>query len=260
MTNAFESTKNLWNRCQNILPYEFHKNFVEGVSFCIQERNLRDDLISIGRVDIWEQWKRFARPLIINRADKRYSPENYQQQQEIEQNQRGIGWQTCLNNLLNVNKVPKNAKILVVGGNNGLELKNIRHRSIICVDICEKALDIGRNNQPYHQFQYGRIDHLPFPEDVFDVYISLRTWCVAGVLADEALSEAQRVIKKDGTIIVSLPLSFPNHIPYKNRVLSNAIDNQIKPLAEWIKKLFSSRMNHTICRAEPEDYFIVGRT
>lgn len=260
MTIQYESIKDLWNRCQNVLPKEFHQDFAEGIGFCVQERSLRDGLISIDRIDIWEQWKKFARPIIRNRVNKRYEPENYLQQQDEEQSQRGDGWQTCLNGLLDWNAVPMNGKILLVGANNGIEVRGLNQRSFVCVDICEKAFEIGRLQQPYHQFQYGRVDRLPFPEGVFDAYISLRTWCVAGVLPDEALSEAQRVIKEKGTIIVSFPLSFPQEIPCEKRKLSDAIDNHIKPIAEWTKKLFSSRITLSNCRAEPEDYFIVGRT
>lgn len=225
----------------------------------MQERELRNRLIAAGICEIWSQWKTLARPLIRARGYRRYFSESYRIQQADEQQQRGDAWSACIQKLLDKNYVTTNGMLLDVGANSGAEVSDLLRR-IICLDISEEAFKYGKHDNSYHWFVSGSADCLPFPDGVFDAYLSLRTWCVAGVLADEALKEALRVVKKGGAIIVSFPLRFPHNLLCEYRRLSNAIDDHVKPIAEWTEDLFTQHLDGAESRAEPEDYFIFGRS
>ena len=258
MTIRLDSKKEVWLRCQKLLPEETRQKFATGVSFCMQERELRNRLIADGMGEIWLQWRTLARPLIRALGGRRYASEAYRIQQADEQQQRGDAWSACIQQLLDKNHVPTNGILLDVGANSGVEVSDLSQR-IICLDISEEALKHGKSENSDFWFASGSADCLPFPDGAFDAYLSLRTWCVAGVLADEALKEALRVVKKGGAIIVSFPLRFPLNLSCEYRTLSNAIDDHIKPIAEWTKDLFAQYLDGVESKAEPEDYFIFGR-
>jgi len=93
------------------------------------------------------------------------------------------------------------------------------------------------------------------PKHSFDAYISLRIWCVAGVLADEAIIEAERILKSQGRLIISFPLRYKG----KLRSWDNVLEDKIAPVARWTRDILQEKLFHVNCHAGYEDFFMYGR-
>jgi len=111
---------------------------------------------------------------------------------------------------------------------------------------------------PNINFVEGTADALPFENGTFDVYCSLRTWCIAGVVPHEAFVEAVRVLRPNGLLIVSYPLRFD--IERKSRTLLSAIEDDIKSIALMSKELFDSHLLQVGSVVGPEEMMIFGRS
>lgn len=93
----------------------------------------------------------------------------------------------------------------------------------------------------------------------FDAYLSFRTWCVAGVLADEALKAALDIVRPGGLIVVSFPLQFDSELPLSSRTLDSAWDDKVKAVALWTNSLLETALEGLIMWAAPEDFLMIGR-
>ncbi len=254
MTNSDNSSEAIWHACQEFIPNEDRVLFNPDISFCLQERDLRDRLIGAKRWHVWEDWKKQARPLIYSAKASKYSSAEYQTQKFTEYSRRADNWSGFLEGLLFKENILPGSSVLDVGSNDGEEVRGINFK-VTCLEPSSKLCDFGRRNFREIKFVSGTADSLPFKECEFDVYLSLRTWCIAGVLADEALSEAVRVLRPNGLIIISFPLRFET----KERELTYAVNDKVKPVAEWSYSLFSKNIGTAKTLFSPEDFIIYGR-
>lgn len=81
--------------------------------------------------------------------------------------------------------------------------------NVIGVDFAQQALKTLRTRQPHLKLCGGDVSRLPFADKSFDLYYS------GGVVehfeggADASLNEARRVLKDDGTLLISVPFYNP---------------------------------------------------
>lgn len=84
-----------------------------------------------------------------------------------------------------------------------------RGYKVVGLDFAQKALKTLNKRQPGLQLAGGDVSNLPFPDKVFDLYYS------GGVVehfeggAEQSLREARRVLKDDGTLLISVPYFNP---------------------------------------------------
>lgn len=82
-------------------------------------------------------------------------------------------------------------------------------RRVIGLDFAQKALKTLHKRQEYLDLCGGDVSNLPFADETFDLYYS------GGVVehfeggAEKSLLEAQRVLKKDGVLLISVPYFSP---------------------------------------------------
>jgi len=81
--------------------------------------------------------------------------------------------------------------------------------NVIGLDFAQKALHTLHRRAPHLKLAGGDVSQMPFADETFDLYYS------GGVVehfeggADSALSEARRVLKPDGTLLISVPYYNP---------------------------------------------------
>ncbi len=84
-----------------------------------------------------------------------------------------------------------------------------RGYNVVGLDFAIKALRILHGRQPKLKLTCGDVSRLPFADETFDLYYS------GGVVehfergAAGSLSEARRVLKKDGVLLISVPYQSP---------------------------------------------------
>ncbi len=84
-----------------------------------------------------------------------------------------------------------------------------RGYDVIGVDFAQKALKTLRKRQPQLKLCGGDVSRLPFADNTFDLYYS------GGVVehfeggAEKSLREAQRVLKENGVLLISVPYYSP---------------------------------------------------
>lgn len=82
-------------------------------------------------------------------------------------------------------------------------------RRVVGLDFAQQALKDLRKRQSYLDLCGGDVSNLPFADETFDLYYS------GGVVehfeggAEKSLREAQRVLKKDGVLLISVPYFSP---------------------------------------------------
>lgn len=244
----------VWSYCQKTLPIEYRRDFDSETSFCLQERALRESLLKKGRRDLWLRWKNEARPVILNSRIHQYASEAYEQQRREEYARRDLDWNHTLTSLITSENFFPGQVLIDVGSNEGTEAASLPFR-VHCVEPSKSLCRSGKTKFPVLSFLTASADSLPFKEGSVDVYLSLRTWCVAGVLADEALFEARRVLKRNGGIFVSFPLRFEK----RTDNLKDAIKDKVRSVAEWAYGLMENEILELKCFSAPEDFFIYGR-
>lgn len=109
-------------------------------------------------------------------------------------------------------KYSQEGSLLLEGGcglGQYLAYYNWRGRRVIGVDFARQALKMLRLRQPRTDLSVGDVSMLPFADATFDLYYS------GGVVehfehgATESLKEAKRVLKPDGTLLISVPYLSP---------------------------------------------------
>lgn len=82
-------------------------------------------------------------------------------------------------------------------------------RKVVGLDFAQKTLKNLRRRQKHLDLCAGDVSQLPFADEIFDLYYS------GGVVehfeggAEKSLSEAHRVLKKDGILLMSVPYYSP---------------------------------------------------
>ncbi len=107
--------------------------------------------------------------------------------------------------------LPKNGKILEAGCGLGrwvICLKN-RGYDIKGIDFSKQVIDLIKNYDPAIPVELGNIMDINYPDNYFDVYISLGVveHFVEGPF--NVLEEAKRVVKQNGMLFISVPVFNP---------------------------------------------------
>lgn len=95
-------------------------------------------------------------------------------------------------------------EVLVAGANSGYEVPFLGGLNVTALDISFKALQKLRNRFPYVKVVQGNVNKLPFEDATYDLYISMRTLHSKFVDINIALEEALRVLKPEGSLILSV--------------------------------------------------------
>lgn len=99
----------------------------------------------------------------------------------------------------------RNLKILDAGCGTGGMLKSLNGFDTIGLELSPEAIKFC-NKRGLKNIVQGSVTNLPFPDDYFDVVISLDVLYHMDVEDDEqALQEAQRVLKDNGRLLLHLP-------------------------------------------------------
>ena len=244
----------IWNNNQSIIPFEQRSVFDKSKSFCIQERDLRNSLYGSSLQKCWLNWKSKLRPQIIKNRAKKYSSPEFKTQKLQEYSRRAEDWNKLIYNLLITEDISPASHIIDVGSNEGEEVSNLNFK-ITCIEPSSILCNQGKKRFPNMEFFIGSADHIPIVTSTIDAYISLRTWCIAGVLPDEALDEAKRVLKPQGLIIVSFPVRYRNEI----RTWENLLDDKITPILKWTFDLLTNELQTVKTLNGNEDLFLYGR-
>jgi ubiquinone/menaquinone biosynthesis C-methylase UbiE len=86
---------------------------------------------------------------------------------------------------------------------------NLSGRRVVGLDFAQRALKNLHRRQSHLELCGGDVSELPFADETFDLYYS------GGVVehfeggAEKSLREAQRVLKKDGVLLISVPYYSP---------------------------------------------------
>jgi SAM-dependent methyltransferase len=254
MMHRNKNQKEIWNEYQKILPVKERKKFNVSIGYCLHEKELKERLISSGKYEFWDNWKNITRPIIIKNRSFKYASSNYSEQRKIEYARRADNWNGVLKKIIKDGGGFENSYLINVGANQGDEVSELPFK-ITCIDPSKELCARGKKKYPYMNFKSGSADKIPVKNNSFDIYLSLRTWCIAGVLPDEALEEAKRVLKSEGLSVTSFPLRFKN----KKRTLETAVQDEIKVIAKWTYSLFDKEMDFIETFSAPEDFFIYGR-
>ena len=171
----------------------------------------------------------------------------------------GMNWQLHrfeLSDLLEEYGIPKGSRVIDVGGHSGDEVADLQYQ-VTCIDPCVESLKQGSQNYPWITFREGIADALPVKTADFDAYISLRTWCVAGVLPCEAFLEAIRVVRSTGLIVASFPIRY-NWICGK-RVLPKVSSDGLIQIALETFEMMKALCGKVETMLAPEDFVLVAR-
>jgi ubiquinone/menaquinone biosynthesis C-methylase UbiE len=244
-----KTSEEIWNLFQKILDKEDRNCFDANQLFVVQEMKLKRRLMLKNKDDIWNKWLKLTSVELKKNLSKKYSSKEYFNQKVKEYCGRDINWNKL------IGKVNINSKVIDVGSNEGDEVATLPYK-LTCADISEEVCLRGKKKFPHINFVHLKSNNLPFNNNSFDIYISLRTWCVSGIQVEEVFKEARRVVKKGGLIIISLPLVF---ITGKRKIFKNCKNPKMIPLAKNLLNMFKKQLYNTKTYSSSEDYFIYGR-
>lgn len=77
------------------------------------------------------------------------------------------------------------------------------------IETSKTAIDLIKQLDPTLPVQTGNIKKLPFPDATFDGYVAIGTWEYSEDGTEEIAQEANRVLKKDGYLIIEIPYANP---------------------------------------------------
>lgn len=140
-----------------------------------------------------------------------------------------------------------NANVVVAGSNSGYEIASLSGHyptaSFTAVDIADKALEKISKNLPSVAVQHADMEHLPFQDKEFDMYLNCRAIHSSNVDMEAALEEAIRVTR--GRIIISVA----NGYLVKGQIVKGMYDYEKKEIdpqrsrqtAQALKILFEQK-------------------
>lgn len=122
-----------------------------------------------------------------------------------------------------VNGSINDRKILNVGVGSGNEATILfsNCNDITFVDIAPNGLKKIKNKLPQSKIVNSMAEDLPLSDDTYDLYVSLRTYNSSFFDVKKSLSEAYRVLKNNGVIIISIANGFLNY--KENSIISGLI-------------------------------------
>lgn len=122
-----------------------------------------------------------------------------------------------------INKPIKDEKILDVGVGSGNEATILFSdcTDITFVDIAPIGLKKIKTKLPNAKTINSMAENLPFLDDTYDLYVSLRTYNSSFFDVKKSLNEAYRVLKHNGAIILSIANGFLNS--KENNIISGLI-------------------------------------
>ena len=156
-------------------------------------------------------FSRLIKEAISSGYDKRYFI-NKKEERKIFEKEFCDGFFSVLNHL-GLLDVYRNLNIIVVGIGNGSECEMLYSdiKNITIVDIAPDSLNRSKcilpNAKSYQEFA----DNLKsLADSEFDLYLSLRTYQSTYFNIYSSLKEAKRILKKHGTIIISIACGYLN--------------------------------------------------
>ena len=163
----------------------------------------------------------------------------------------------------NILKPKEETKILLAGSNNGYEYNLLKGFQVTPFDLSKKALQKLKETFPEAESIHGNIEELPFEDNSFDVYISMRNIHSTNVNLERALSESLRVVKKDGVLIYSVSNAYKvdgKLVKGMYDEASSKFDEQ-KPylIAEKIKKFLEDNGLKTEVIDIPSEIILVAK-
>lgn len=176
--------------------------------------------------------------------DKKYGSSSFFNSHQKERCSKK-NWNIQINKILNMANIRKKESVLVIGVNDGEEIKDLKN-PIIGLDLSKNAIEKASYSFPDRDFRVGNSNNLDFENSTFDIYLSLRTLSVSGVFIDKSLKEAFRVLKNRGKVIVSIPLWDKKKRKLGNITfddLSEDSKNVAKNLRRYFKNIKYYRIN-----------------
>lgn len=122
-----------------------------------------------------------------------------------------------------INGSINNINVLDVGVGSGNEATILfsNCKDITFVDIAPSGLKKIKDKLPQSKIINSIAESLPFLDDTYDLYVSLRTYNSSFFDVKKSLSEAYRVLKHNGAIIISIANGFLNS--KENNIISGLI-------------------------------------
>lgn len=141
--------------------------------------------------------------------NQKYGSKNYFESYQNERDLVVKNWETYIKSFFDYFK----GKIIVVGINDGQEISNFmgNKNKVYGVDISQSALKECKKKRKDIICVKADSANIPFKDETFDSYISLRTLHVTGIKRFESIKEAYRVLKKGGHFLISIPWGSVNH-------------------------------------------------
>lgn len=186
------------------LPDNYNLTIEDIIEFCEKEAK------HIGKYDI--NFEKLIREAVASGYDKRYlvnssSHDRNECKQEFCESFFSILKQLCIFDFY------QRQNVVVVGVGNGSEGEMIYNNidNISIVDIAPKSLDKAKEILPHAKTFQNFSDRLvSFTDSSFDLYVSLRTYQSTYFNILASLKEAKRILKKNGSIIISIACGYLN--------------------------------------------------
>lgn len=193
--------------CDSILG-DIKKSFIfqKGVNYeeSINQIRRRLESLPIERSLVEEIFLEYQKNIgLVN--NEKYSSESFLDMHQFEREYANDEpWPSHMKRLAQKVGIKDEMTLLNVGINDGQEMEGLENK-IIGIDLSDKAMQKGIDKYPNMSFVKGSANDLPIESNSMDVYISFRTLCVTGIYESRALSEAKRVLKDGGLILISIP-------------------------------------------------------
>ncbi len=137
--------------------------------------------------------------------------------------------------LINKN-IRQEDKVLEIGCGSGNILKFINSKNIYGLDISPKMIEFCKKTMPTGDFTIGDAENLPYKDDFFDkVIISEVLYYLPDL--EKAIKEANRVLKKDGLLLITSLNKKYNFVKTLVNVLKIGVHDNVSMPYLSLKKL-----------------------
>jgi len=187
----------------NCLPQTSNVTVNDIIKYCKEEGR------KYGKYDV--NFEVLIEQAISSGYDKRYSTINEMtEERNAILNEFTISFFYVLKQL-NIYNIYKYQDVIIVGIGNGLEGELLYSdiKSLVLVDIAPSSLNQAQELLPQSKIYQERADKLfSIPDNSFDTYISLRTYQSTYFDIPSSLLEARRILKDNGSIIISIACGY----------------------------------------------------